>query len=91
MRTLKECKGYVDGLNACMFAAGNKFYFRINYRNGYKALDRYCRCKDCLEKMNTGTNVVCSKDTLIENIGCYTTGELYEVTRVMNKYRYLLS
>lgn len=91
MRTIKDCERLVNGLNAYMFEDGNQFYFKIGYRNGYKALDRMCRCKECSEKQNNGLNVVCNRDTLVENVGCYTTGELFEVLRVMNKYRYLFS
>lgn len=73
------CRYNVSCVNEYLYEHDYGFYYHIAKRNGHKALDKYERCPDCMVSGQKN----CDKDRLLDNVGNYTTGELYEVTRAM--------
>lgn len=89
-RTVEQAREYINSVNLHLYESGNHNYYSVNCRNGYKALDKYRCCDACVEKRRKGTWVICNHDTLVENVGCYTTGELYEVAKALRNLSIML-
>lgn len=84
-RTYAQTLHLCNELNIQLFERDNRYYTRVNRRNGYYALDLYRRCPDCQSMADArDINVVCNYDNMVDVLGTYEIGELYEALKLAN-------
>ena len=77
MRTIQKARYNLQFVNAHMYERGSVFYYRIGERNGYKTLDLYQRCEECMLDGHT-----CHHDHFVMCVDAgLTTGEVYEMVK----------